>query len=358
MGTARVDVQPFGEIDGQPVEILTLANGDVEVTLLTYGGIVQAIRVPDRSGQIANVALGFETLDEYLAHNAGPHFGATIGRYANRISGGAFTIDGRTYQVPPNNGPNALHGGPAGFDSHIWAAEQFRDGSSIGVRLTRTSPDGEEGFPGTLSVAVSFLLTEGNQLRIDYHATSDRPTIVNLTNHSYFNLAGEGSGTIYDHELTLNSSAYLPVDASLIPTGEIAPVDDTPFDFRAARPIGARIRDLDRQLLVGRGYDHNFVLDRASPDDRSLILAARVDEPTSGRRLEIHTTEPGIQFYSGNFLDGSLFGTSKRWYRQSDGFALETQHFPDSPNHPDFPSTVLRPGEQYRSTTTYTFSIA
>jgi aldose 1-epimerase len=356
VSSPSISSRPFGSVAGAPVEIYTLANGGAEISVLTYGGIIQAIRVPDRSGAVANIALGFATLDDYVAHNGGPFFGAITGRFANRIAGAAFALDGVTYRLAANNGPNALHGGPNGFDKRIWQAEDVRENAAIGIRLSRTSPDGEEGYPGAMHVAVTYLLTASNELRINYHATSDRPTVLNLTNHSYFNLAGEGSGAIYDHELMLNASAYNPTDATLIPTGEVAPVDGTPFDFRSPKPIGPAIREQHPQLRLAQGFDHNFVIDRAGPDDRSLVLAARAVHPASGRVLEVHTTEPGVQFYAGNFLDGSLPGTSGRLYRQSDGFALETQHFPDSPNQPAFPSTVLRPGQEFRSTTLLSFS--
>jgi aldose 1-epimerase len=328
----------------------------MDVTIMTYGGIVQAIRVPDRDGNVANVALGFADLDAYVAGN--PYFGTITGRYANRIARGTFVLDGERYRLALNNGENHLHGGLVGFDKVVWDAEALPDGADgPALRLTYTSPDGEEGYPGTLDVAVTYTLTDDNELRVDYLATTDAPTVVNLTNHSYFNLEGEGTGTIYDHELMLNASAYTPVDATLIPTGEIAPVAGTPFDFTEATAIGERIRDGgNEQIVIGRGYDHNWVLDRADPEDGELVLAARLSEPDSGRVLEIETTEPGIQFYSGNFLDGTLIGTSGRAYRQGDGLALETQHYPDSPNQPDFPSTELRPGEEYRSTTVYRFT--
>jgi aldose 1-epimerase len=354
--TVAVEVRPFGVVAGDRVDRFTLVNGEIEVAVLTYGGIVQSITVPDRNGQSANIALGFATLEEYVAHNGGPYFGALVGRYANRIADGSFTLDGVTYQLPVNNGPNSLHGGVRGFSSRVWSAEQITEDGVAGVRLSLISPDGDEGYPGALAVEMEYRLMAGGQLRMDYRATSDRPTIVNLTNHTYFNLAGEGTGDIYDHQLTLNASAYTPTDATAIPTGEIAPVEGTAFDFRRGALIGARIREHHEQLRYGHGYDHNFVLDRPPAGDGSLILAASAYDPGSGRRLAVDTTEPGVQFYTGNFLDGSLKGTSGRLYRQGDGFALETQHFPDSPNQRAFPSTVLRPGEEYRSTTVLTFS--
>ncbi len=346
---------PFGVAHGQPVDLYTLTNANgMEVKIMTYGGIIQSIRVPYRNGQLANVTLGFSTLDEYLAGH--PYFGCITGRYANRIARGMFTLDGETYHLALNNYPNSLHGGQKGFDKYVWAATEVSDANGVGIRLSRVSPDGEEGYPGNLAVEVTYTLTANNEIRIDYHATTDKPTVVNLTNHAYFNLAGEGTGSIEGHELQLNASNYTPVDATLIPTGEIAPVAGTPLDFTQPTRIGDRLRANFEQLKLGRGYDHNFVLDRPSPDDTSLILAARLRDPDSGRTLEIYTTEPGIQFYSGNFLDGALYGTSGNAYRQSDGLALETQHFPNSPNQPNFPSTVLRPGEAFNSTTIYAFS--
>jgi aldose 1-epimerase len=307
--------------------------------------------VPDRRGRPANVALGFATLDDYVElNNPGPYFGAIIGRYANRIANGRFTLDGVTYQIPQNNGDNALHGGPEGFDTKVWTATPGQRGGDPTLRLDYTSPDGEMGFPGTLRATNIYTITK-DSIRIDYRATTDKKTVINLTNHSYFNLAGEGTGTIYDHKLQINARRTTPVDAELIPTGQIVPVAGTPLDFTRPTAIGDRIRDNHQQLVFGRGYDHNWVVDGSG-----LRLHARLSEPTSGRVLSMFSEEPGIQFYSGNFLDGTLYGTSGRAYRQGDGLALETQHFPDSPNHPNFPSTVLAPGDTYRTTTIYTFS--
>jgi aldose 1-epimerase len=347
--------EPFGEIEGRLIDRFILANRHgLRVEVITYGGIIRAIWAPDRAGQLANVTLGFADLAGYLDQND-PYFGCIAGRYANRIAGGVFTLDGQTFQLPTNDGANHLHGGVRGFDKRVWDATEIREDAAAGVRLARVSPDGEEGYPGTLAATVSYLLDDDNRLRIDYHAESDRPTIVNLTNHTYWNLGGEGTGSIEDHVLTLAASRYTPVDASLTPSGELAPVTETPFDFTTPTAIGARIRESHPQLLIGRGYDHNLVLDRA-PGDATLIEAATVRDPDSGRVLTIRTTEPGIQFYSGGYLDGTLVGAGGHTYRQGDGVALETQHFPDSPNQPDFPSTVLRPGEVYTSTTIFAFS--
>jgi aldose 1-epimerase len=351
---ATVEKAPFGTMpDGIVVDAYTLTNDHgMRVRILTYGGIIQSLEVPDRGGNVGNVVLGFSSLGDYRTKN--PYFGTITGRYANRIGKGRFALDGKTYQLATNNGPNALHGGVEGFDKKVWAAREVSAADGAGLELTYTSPAGEEGYPGTLAVKVTYRLTNANELAIDYEATTDAPTVVNLTSHSYFNLAGEGSGSILDHELTINASAFTPVDATLIPTGEISKVAGGAMDFTQPTAIGARIRDGDEQLVFGRGYDHNWVLDKAATG--GMTLAARVREPTTGRVMEIHTTEPGIQFYAGNFLDASLVGTSGKMYRQSDGFCLETQHFPDSPNKPGFPSTVLRPGETYRTTTIHKFT--
>ena len=348
-----MDRRPFGTMpDSSPVEVYTLANGrGMSVQILTYGGTVHAIDLPDRDGRVDNVALGFARLEDYLARS--PYFGSITGRYANRIAKGAFTLDGTICRLATNNGPNALHGGVAGFDKKLWQARELVGPDRVGLELGYVSPDGEEGYPGTLVTTVTYTLSDENELRVDYEATTDKPTVVNLTNHTYFNLAGEGSGSILGHELTLNARAFPPVDASLIPTGEIVPVAGGPLDFTQPTAIGVHIRAPDPQLGFTLGYDHNFVLDQPQPG--ALGLAARVREPVTGRVMEIHTTEPGIQFYSGNFLDGSLVGTSGRAYRQSEGFCLETQHFPDSPNRPEFPSTVLRPGRIYRTSTVHRF---
>jgi len=355
MTTAGISKQPLGAVDNRTVELysLTNANGMI-VKIMTYGGILQSILTQDRNGEMAIVVLGLATLDDYLTKS--PYFGCITGRFANRIAKGQFTLDGAIHQVAVNNGPNSLHGGNKGFNKHVWAASEIRNGDELAVKLSRTSPDGEENYPGTLHVDVTYALNDANELRLDYRAVTDKPTIVNLTNHSYFNLAGEGSGCVYDHVLQLNASRYTPTDATSIPFGEIATVTGTPLDFTEPTAIGGRIRDDFEQLVFGRGYDHNFVIDRPSPDDKSLILAAVATDPASGRRMEVRTAEPGVQFYTGNFLDGSIVGTGGRTYRQSDGFALETQHFPDSPNQPSFPSAILRPGETFTSTTIYAFS--
>jgi aldose 1-epimerase len=347
--------QAFGTTrDGKRVELYTLTNSHgLEVRAMTYGGIIVSLRVPDQKGQLDDVVLGYDTLDGYL--KSSPYFGAIIGRYGNRIAKGKFTLDGKSYTLAINDGPNSLHGGVKGFDKVVWHAEPFEKKGAVGVVFNYTSPDGEEGYPGTLQVTVTYTLNDQNELLFDYHATTDQATPVNLTNHSYFNLAGDGQRDILGHLLMLNADRFTPVDKTLIPTGELRSVKGTPFDFTQPTAIGARIDQKDEQLIFGRGYDHNFVINRTGP---GLVLAARVQEPTTGRVMEVLTTEPGIQFYSGNFLDGTLTGKGGHVYQHRYGFCLETQHYPDSPNHPNFPSTILRPGQTYRSKTVYRFSTA
>jgi len=345
-------MRDYGETrDGQTIREYRLRNtAGMEVKFITFGGILTSIRVPDRQGRFANVALGFNRLADYETEH--PYFGAITGRYANRIGGGRFSLDGRDYQLFNNDGGNSLHGGAIGFDKRVWVASE----ANGAVELAYRSSDGEEGYPGNLDVSVRYSLDADNGLRIDYAAETDAPTVLNLTNHSYFNLMGEGEGTIYDHILTLNADAYTPTDANQIPTGEIAPVEGSPFDFQTAKTIGSGQRSAHPQIVAAQGYDHNFVLNRRGLGEGELGLAARAYEPRSGRVMEVWTTEPGVQFYAGNFLDATLIGASGRLYRQSDGFALETQHFPDSPNKPQFPTTVLRPGARKESTTVYRFS--
>jgi aldose 1-epimerase len=345
--------EPFGSLpDGTALELFTLRNpSGMEVSVTNYGGIITSLKVPDRDGKLDDVTLGYDSIDGYL--ESSPYFGAIIGRYGNRIAKAQFELDGTTYELPANDGPNTLHGGEKGFDKVAWQAEPFEREGERGVVFTYTSPDGEQGFPGTLTNRVTYTLTDGNELAFDYRATTDKPTVVNLTQHAYFNLAGDGSGDVLGHELTINAGRYTPVDSTLIPTGKLASVEGTPFDFRKKTPIGARINTEHEQIELGRGYDHNFVLDR---QDDGLVLAARVEEPETGRVMEVHTTEPGIQFYSGNFLDGSITGKSGHVYAHRTGFCLETQHYPDSPNQPSFPSTRLNPGEEYTSRTVYTFT--
>lgn len=342
----NIEERLFGVLpDGRDVKQFALSNGQgMTVKIIQLGGIVTQLWVPDRAGQPANVVLGFGTLDEYLAGH--PYFGALIGRYANRIASARFTLDGQDYLLPSNEGPNHLHGGLEGFDKKLWAARTIPPtDTAVALQLTRTSPDGEEGYPGTLTVEVTYTLTHNNELRIDYHAITDQPTVINLTNHSYFNLAG--GGRVLDHLLEIAADRYTPVDAGLIPTGELAPVADTGLDFRKLRPIGAR------NLGFSGGYDHNFVLRSGGGE---LAFCARVEEPESGRVMQVSTTEPGVQLYTGNYLDGTHVGVGGMVYGQFSGFCLETQHFPDSPNKPSFPSTVLRPGQRFRSATVYRFS--
>jgi aldose 1-epimerase len=346
----KVTSQPFGKMpDGTPVEIYTLSDDACEVRIATYGGIVVSIKTPDRSGKLADVVLGFDDIDGYVANFNGPgdaFFGALIGRYANRVAHGSFVLDGKKYSLPLNNGENSLHGGPHGFNNVVWKAKPVADG----VELSYLSKDGEAGYPGNLSATVRYTLVKSN-LRIEYSATTDKDTVVNLTNHSYFNLAGQGD--ILNHQLTLHASRFTPVDAGLIPTGELKSVESTPFDFRKATAVGARINANDEQLKLGRGYDHNWVLDSGGG---KLAEAAVVYDPGSGRVLRVLTDQPGIQFYTGNFLDGSIKGKGGKPLELHSALCLETQHFPDSPNHPAFPTTELKPGERYHTVTVYSFS--
>jgi aldose 1-epimerase len=345
MAEAAVTKQAFGKMpDGTPVDVYILKDGGVEAHIITYGATVVSLSVPDRKHQPADVVLGYENLEGYLS-KGNPFFGAIIGRYANRIAHAQFTLAGKTYKVPQNDGPNSLHGGTKGFDKVVWQAKPVGDA----VEFTYVSKDGDQGYPGTVTATVRYSL-KGGTLRIEYSATTDKPTVVNLTNHSYFNLSG--SPDILGTELKLNASHYTPVDETLIPTGEIAPVAGTPFDFRQATAIGKRINDNTEQLKRGKGYDHNWVLDASG----KLALAAEAHDPASGRVLQVWTDQPGIQFYSGNFLDGTVKGKGGKTYGHRSGFCLETQHYPDSPNHPKFPTTELKPGQRYHTVTEFRFS--
>ncbi len=345
-----VKVTEFGKTPGgQTVHLYTLRNKNgIEAAITDYGGILVSLKTPDRKGGMADIVLGFDSLDGYLGQH--PYFGTLVGRYANRIAKGRFTLEGKEYTLAQNNGPNALHGGLKGFDKYVWHAEPAGDNAQR-LTLRHSSPDGDEGYPGMLNVMVTYTLTDEDELRLDYAATTDKMTVLNLTNHTYFNLAG--AGTILDHELELAASRFTPVNAELIPTGEIAPVEGTPFDFTAPRRIGSRINDPHPQIQAGGGYDHNFVIDGEAG---TLRRAAKVTEPATGRVLEVLTTQPGVQFYTGNFLDGTIKGKGGAVYHKRAGFCLETQHFPDSPNQPAFPSTVLRPGLEFTSTTVFKFS--
>jgi aldose 1-epimerase len=344
--------------DGIPVYQYTLTNSqNVEIKIITYGGIITEVNVPDSNGDVKNVVLGFDNLQDYETKS--PFFGCITGRYANRIGKGKFTLEGKSYQLATNDGgKHHLHGGTKGFDKRNWEVTQEINGQGVeGIELHYVSPDGEENYPGTLDTYVTYTLNHQGEFRIDYRATTDQTTIVNLTNHTYWNLAGEGSGSIENHILYLNADRYTPTDPDSIPTGEIAPVAGTPLDFSKPRVIAEDLRSNYPQISYAKGFDLNWVLRRPSFDDRSMIQAAEVREPNSGRQMEVWTTEPAIQFYSGNFLAGSVSGPSQRTYRQGDALALETQHFPDSPNQPDFPSVVLRPGETYETSTIYKFVI-
>lgn len=352
--SGSTEKKPFGKTpDGQPVDLYVLTNKNgVEAAITNYGGAVVSLKVPDRNGKFADVVLGYDSLDGYV--NDKSYFGAIVGRYGNRIGHAQFSLDGKTYTLAKNNGENSLHGGIKGFNKAVWAAKELPAKNGQSLELTYPSKDGEEGFPGNLHVRVVYTLTDSNELKIEYSATTDKKTVVNLTNHTYFNLAGPGSGDILGHQLVIEADKFTPVDASLIPTGEFRDVQGTPLDFRKATAIGARIDQDDEQLKLGHGYDHNFVLRRAA--GAPISLAARVVEPNTGRVLEVWTTEPGVQFYTGNFLDGTARGKGGLTYARRSAFCLETQHFPDSPNQPKFPSVVLNPGEKYSTTTTYKFT--
>ncbi len=350
----EVTRRPWGEVDGREVELFRLeSRSGASVEISELGGAIVSLTAADRHGEFADVVLGFNDLESYLA-DTNPYFGAIVGRYANRIAGGRFTLDGETYTLPQNNGENSLHGGVRGLTRLVWDGAPFETETEAGVLLRYRSPDGEEGYPGNVDFQVRYTLTSTGGLRIEAEAVTDRPTVVNLSFHSYFNLKGEGAGDILDHELVMGSRHYTPVDETLIPTGEIAPTEGTPMDFWTAAAIGDRIDDDFEQLRFGGGYDHNWVLQPTERVDEPR-LAAKVYEPTSGRVLLVNTTAPGLQLYTGNFLDGALVGKSGRPYVHRGGFCLETQHFPDSPNQPAFPSTVLRPGETYRQVTEYLF---
>jgi aldose 1-epimerase len=347
---AGVQSQPFGSVDGRAITLYALTNTHgMEVRAMNYGGIIVSIRVPDRNGEFADVVLGHETVDGYRPNP--PFFGAIVGRYANRIANGTFKLDGVTYSLPKNDGPNTLHGGTIGFDKVVWDGEPLK--GKTGVAFSYFSKNGEDGFPGNLRVKVTYTLTNANTLEIDYEATTDKATPINLSQHSYFNLKGEGNGDILDHEIMINADRFTPIDKTLIPTGELRPVKGTPFDFTKPTKIGAHIDENDEQLVLAHGYDHNFVINR---NGGGLVLAARVYEPTTGRTLEVSTTQPGVQFYTGNFLDGTITGKHGHVYKRRYGFCLETQHFPDSPNHPDFPNTILKPGETFQQKTVFKFS--
>jgi aldose 1-epimerase len=353
---ARITKAPFGNLpSGEGVTGFTLTNTNgIELHAIDYGGIITSLRTPDRGGVFADIVLGYNNITGYLTST--PYFGAIVGRYANRIAKGRFTLDGTTYSLAVNNGQNSLHGGLAGFDKVVWRGEPFDSSANakVGVAFSYISKDGEEGYPGTLTVSVTYTLTDADELVVDYHATTDKATPVNLSQHSYFNLAGEGSGAVFGNMISINADAYTPVDSTLIPTGELRPVKGTPFDLRTPVEIGAHINDADAQLRIAGGYDHNFVLNRTGD---GLVTAAVVFNPATGRTMTVSTTEPGIQFYTGNFLDGTITGKNSHVYGKRGGFCLETQHFPDSPNQKAFPSTILRPGSEYRSRTVFAFSV-
>jgi aldose 1-epimerase len=344
----------YGKLpDGRAVDLYTMQNDHgMTVKFLNLGGYITEIDVPDRRGHSDDVVLSHANLQGYNS-NVG-YFGAIVGRYANRIAKGTFTLNGTTYHLPINNGPNSLHGGTQGFNTQIWQVTPRSVPDGVSAVLAYTSPDGQDGYPGTLAVQVTYTLDQANALRIDYQATTDKPTVINLTNHSYFNLDGNGSGSALDQLMQINADNYTPADATQIPTGEIAPVANTPMDFRTLHPINAQIRAPFEQIILAHGYDHNWVLNKTQPGE--LSFAAKAYSPNTGRILEVYTTEPGVQVYTGNYMQGNLLGSSHALYRQGDGYTFETQHFPDSPNHPNFPSTVLNPGQTFHSTTIFRFS--
>jgi aldose 1-epimerase len=350
--TSHIEQQPFGTgPDGQPVDLYTLRNDKgAEARIMTYGGIMLSLKMPDKNGQFDDVVLGCDDVASYIKNS--PYFGALIGRYGNRIGGAKFTLDGTTYTLPANDGPNTLHGGIKGFDKHIWTATPMEGPHGPSLKLTYLSKDGEEGFPGNLDVTATYTLTDKNEIRIEFTAQTDKDTVVNLTDHSYFNLAANGD--ILGHIVMMPADRFTPVDSTLIPTGELSPVENTPFDFRTPTAIGARIGQDNEQLKFGKGYDHNWVFNKKIGD---LTMLARVTEPTTGRVLEVWSTQPGLQFYSGNFLDGTITGKGGRVYGHRSAFCMEPQHFPDSPNKPEFPTTELKPGQTYHSTIIYKFSV-
>jgi aldose 1-epimerase len=349
----EVRKESFGKTgDGRPVDLYTLTNSrGLVVRAINYGGIIVSLRVPDKAGNLGDIVLGYDNVEGYLKNPA--YFGAIVGRYANRIANAAFTLDGVKYNLTKNDGPNSLHGGANGFNKQLWEAKEFKNDQGVGVGFSYLSKDGEEGYPGNLKVNVSYTLTDENKLILDYEATTDKATPLNLSQHTYFNLAGEGNGDVLGHHVMLNADRFTPVDKTLIPAGDSRPVQGTPMDFTRPTAIGARINQDYDQLVLGHGYDHNWLIKRK---DDSLVRAALVHEPTSGRILEVLTTQPGVQFYSGNFLDGTITGKHGHVYKQHYGFCLETQHFPDSPNHPDFPSTILRRGQTFHSRTVFRFA--
>ncbi len=352
--TATLDRTSYGTTQaGQPVEIFTMTNQHgLHVRFLSYGGVITEMVVPDRAGRLDNVVLGLRNLRDYETLSA--HYGAITGRFANRIANAQFTLNGQTYHLIANNGSNSLHGGPDALDKQVWTVSPTPAPNGVAATLTYVSKDGEQNFPGTLTTHVTYTLTNDNELRIDYQATTDKDTVVNFTNHSYFNLAGNGSGSVEHQMLLINAERYTPTGPDQIPTGELAPVEGTPFDFRQMMPIGARLHSATQQMVYAHGYDHNFVLNRKLGE--STTFAARAYDPRSGRVLDCFTTEPGLQVYTSNYLNGSVVGSSGSTYRQTEGFTLETQHFPDSPNKPGFPSTVLKPGQEFRSSTMFRFA--